>query len=71
VRRSRAQEMFARTARFPAVKILDGYDFGFATGAPQQIQELSSLAFVEQAENVVLLGSSGVGKTTWRSRSAT
>ena len=56
--------MFARTAGFPAVKTLDGYDFGFATGAPrQQIQELASLAFVERAENVVLLGPSGVGKT--------
>lgn len=56
--------MFARTAGFPAVKTLDGYDFGFATGAPRrQIQELASLAFVERAENVVLLGPSGVGKT--------
>ena len=64
VRRSRAREMFARTAGFPAVKTLDGYDFGFATGAPRrQIQELASLAFVERAENVVLLGPSGVGKT--------
>ena len=24
--------MFARTAGFPAIKTLDGYDFGFATG---------------------------------------
>jgi DNA replication protein DnaC len=64
VRRGRAREMFARTAGFPAVKTLDGYDFGFATGAPrQQIQELASLAFVERQENVVLLGPSGVGKT--------
>ena len=64
VRRARAREMFARTAGFPAIKTLDGYDFGFATGAPrQQISELASLAFVERAENVVLLGPSGVGKT--------
>jgi DNA replication protein DnaC len=64
VRRGRAREMFARTAGFPAVKTLDGYDFGFATGAPrQQITELASLAFVERVENVVLLGPSGVGKT--------
>jgi DNA replication protein DnaC len=63
-RRARAREMFARLAGFPAVKTLDGYDFGFATGAPrQQIQELASLAFVERAQNVVLLGPSGVGKT--------
>ena len=56
--------MFARTAGFPAIKTLDGYDFGFATGAPrQQITELVSLAFVERAENVVMLGPSDVGKT--------
>ncbi len=70
VRRARAREMFGRTAGFPAVKTLDGYDFGFATGAPrQQITELASLAFVERAENVVILGPSGVGKTHRRSGS--
>ena len=64
VRRARAREMFARVAGFPALKTLDGFDFGFARGAPrQQIQDLASLAFVERAENVVFLGPSGVGKT--------
>ncbi len=63
-RRTRAREMFARVAGFPAVKTMEGYDFGFATGAPRaQIQELASLAFVERAQNVVFLGPSGVGKT--------
>lgn len=63
-RKARAREMFARVAGFPAVKTLDGFDFGFATGAPrQQIQELATLAFIERAENVVFLGASGVGKT--------
>ena len=51
--------MFARVAGFPAIKTLDQYDFGFATGAPRrQIMELASLAFVERAENVVFLGPS-------------
>jgi DNA replication protein DnaC len=63
-RRARAREMFARVAGFPAVKTLDGFDFGFATGAPrQQILELASLSFIERAENVIFLGPSGVGKT--------
>lgn len=63
-RRVRAREMAARVAGFPAIKTLEGYDFGFATGAPRkQLLELAGLAFVERAENVVLLGPSGVGKT--------
>jgi DNA replication protein DnaC len=56
--------VFVRVARFPAIKTLDQYDFGFATGAPRkQIMELATLAFVERAENVVFLGPSRVGKT--------
>src|SRR4029077_7860750 len=40
------------------------YDFNLTPGAPRkQIMELASLAFVERAENVVLLGPFGVGKT--------
>ena len=63
-RRARARQMLARVAGFPAVKTLDQYDFEFAAGAPrQQIQQLAGLGFVERAENVVLLGPSGVGKT--------
>jgi hypothetical protein len=27
--------MFARVAGFPAIKTIDGYDFGFATGTPR------------------------------------
>jgi DNA replication protein DnaC len=63
-RRVRAREMLTRVAGFPAIKTLEAYDFGFATGAPRaQIQELASLGFIERAENVVLLGPSGTGKT--------
>jgi DNA replication protein DnaC len=63
-RRVRSREMLTRTAGFPAIKTLEAYDFGFATGAPRaQILELASLSFVERTENVVLLGPSGTGKT--------
>jgi DNA replication protein DnaC len=56
--------VLTRTAGFPALKRLEAYDFAFATGAPRaQIQELASLGFVERAENLVLLGPSGTGKT--------
>ncbi len=63
-RHVRSREMFTRMAGFPALKTLEAYDFAFATGAPrQQIQELAALGFVERAENIVLLGPSGTGKT--------
>ena len=63
-RRVRAREMLTRIAGFPAIKTLEAFDFTFATGAPRQkIQELAGPGFVERAENVILLGPSGVGKT--------
>jgi DNA replication protein DnaC len=60
----RTREVMLKLATLPAVKTLEAYDFGFASGAPRkQIVELGGLAFIERAENVVFLGPSGVGKT--------
>ena len=53
-----------KLATMPAIKTLEQFDWSCAGGAPKaQIQELAHLAFVQRAENVVLLGPSGVGKT--------
>ena len=61
---ARKQAMFTRMAGFPSIKTLAEFDYQFAAGAPKaMIQQLESLAFIERAENVVLLGPSGVGKT--------
>lgn len=51
-------------ARFPSVKTLEGFDFSFQPSIKrQEILELKSLAFMDQAENILLVGSPGVGKT--------
>jgi DNA replication protein DnaC len=63
-RLERQRQTLLKLATLPAVKTLEQYDFGFASGAPRlQIQELAGLSFIERTENLVLLGPSGVGKT--------
>ena len=63
-RDERKRTVLMRLTTMPAVKTLEQFDWSHAGGAPKaQIQELAHLAFVPRAENVVLLGPSGVGKT--------
>ncbi len=63
-RQERSRMLLTRTAGFPSIKTLEQYDFAFGSGTPKAlITELSTLAFIERTENVVLLGPSGVGKT--------
>jgi DNA replication protein DnaC len=60
----RQRQTLLKLATLPPIKTLEQYDFNFATGAPRALlHELATLAFIPRAENVVLLGPSGVGKT--------
>lgn len=53
-----------RAAGFPYVKGLDGFDFSFQPSLPRPVvEELATLRFLEAGENVLLVGSPGVGKT--------
>jgi DNA replication protein DnaC len=64
MRYERTREMLNRMAGFPAAKTIEGFDFNFAAGVPKtQILELASLNWIERANNIVLLGPSGTGKT--------
>ena len=62
--RARRQRGRLRFARYPAHKTLADFDFDFQPNLDRkQIGELSTLRFVEERRNVILLGPPGVGKT--------
>ncbi len=53
-----------RQARFPFLKTLDQFDFAFQPSINErQIRDLATMRFVAHAENLILLGPPGVGKT--------
>lgn len=64
LRNQRSIERRIKSARFPAVKTLDGFDWTWPKKINRlQIQNLFRLAFVEQNTNVIFLGGVGLGKT--------
>lgn len=53
-----------RVAAFPHLKEIKDFDFDFQQSVnKQQIMDFLSLRFIEANENIIFLGSSGVGKT--------
>ena len=53
-----------RTAGFPFLKTLDDFDFSFQpTINKEQIIDFKNLRFIENKENIIFVGSPGVGKT--------
>jgi DNA replication protein DnaC len=56
--------MALKIAHFPTVKTLDAFEFTFQPSVDQRlVRELATGRFLTQAENVLLFGAPGVGKT--------
>lgn len=63
-RTERIIERNLKSARFPMVKTLTGYSFsGIQIPEKLDIEELTTLKFMEQQENLILYGGVGTGKT--------
>ena len=53
-----------KAARFPVWRTLDEFDFSFQVSVSQQtVRDLATLDFIENRENLILLGPPGVGKS--------
>lgn len=63
-RESRLVDRRIRAARFPAIKSLDSFDFEAIPSLNKiLVQDLARCAYIEERQNVIALGPSGVGKT--------
>jgi DNA replication protein DnaC len=64
-RRERTARTRLKLSGMPQSKRLDEFDLSWLKGGlpSGRFEELKSLAFIERKENIILLGSSGVGKT--------
>ena len=64
LRNNRRLQAAMRSSRLPGIKTLDDFDFSFQPSIKrEQIDSLHELGFLERKENVIFLGSPGVGKT--------
>ena len=64
LRNNRRLQAAMRSSRLPGVKTLGQFDFSFQPSIKrEQVESLHELGFLDRAENVILLGPPGVGKT--------
>lgn len=63
-REKRAAEINLAISNFPFIKTINDFDFSYQPSISKtQILDLASLRFIESFENIMFIGSSGVGKT--------
>ncbi|WP_105305070.1 IS21-like element helper ATPase IstB [Anaerolactibacter massiliensis] len=64
VREARILQSCVKTANFPFQKTLEDFDFSFQpTLKKEQILGFKDMRFIDQAHNILFIGSPGVGKT--------
>lgn len=57
IREQRSKEMLLKVSGFPVLKSLDQFDYSCSNINKVQIQELSTLQFIENRQNVIFIGS--------------
>ena len=63
-REERARQINLTISHFPFLKTLDDFDFSYQPSINKaQILDLLTLRFIENNQNILFIGSSGVGKT--------
>jgi len=63
-RQRRAMDRRIKAAKFPLLKTIDSFDFAAQKSVNEPlVRELLRCEFIDQHENVLLIGSSGTGKT--------
>ena len=64
LKQERAITSCVRVANFPFIKTLDDFDFGFQPSVNKdELMNFRYLKFIENKENILFIGSPGVGKT--------
>ena len=62
LKRRADDERRTRMANFPYIKTLADFDWGFQPSVPRGlVEQLATLEFIDRGDNVVLVGSPGVG----------
>ncbi len=63
----RASQFNIRIAHFPYYRTFEDFDFSFQPSInKEQILELSSLRFIEEKKNILLIGSPGTRENSYR-----
>ena len=63
-KQSKKVERAIAKARFPSIKRMENFEFGFQPSINQsQLLDLQHLSFVDKQENIIFIGSPGVGKS--------